>query len=47
MKRHTSVFGGSMDAFSVRFRSDGVALWEMVFFWFVLKTDNGGHMRPG
>ncbi len=31
VKRHTSVFGGSMCAFSVRFHSDGVVLWEMLF----------------
>ncbi len=35
VKRHTSVFGGSMCAVSVRFHSDGVALWEMLFLvWF-------------
>ncbi len=31
VKRHTSGLEASMCAFSVRFRSDGVALWEVLF----------------
>ncbi len=47
VKRHTSVFGGSMGAFSVWFRSDGVVLWDMLFLVCFEDGEWQKHMRPG
>ncbi len=47
VKRHTSGLEASVCAFSVRFRSDGVALWEMMFLVCFEDGEWRKHMRPG